>query len=156
VDKDKLFSFIKDVVALFEKSSASELEVEEDGVRLTLRKRISPQPSLPSLSPQPALVKEIKEIKEEKEPAFGDNVYILRSPMTGVFYRAPSPNAPPFVEEGDIVVKGQRLALLEAMKIFNDITADVSGKIIAILAENASLVQEGQPLFAIEKMEENL
>jgi biotin carboxyl carrier protein len=76
--------------------------------------------------------------------------------MTGVFYRAPSPNAPPFVEEGDIVVKGQRLALLEAMKIFNDITADVSGKIIAILAENASLVQEGQPLFAIEKMEENL
>jgi acetyl-CoA carboxylase biotin carboxyl carrier protein len=153
VDKDKLFSFIKDVVALFEKSSASELEVEEDGVRLTLRKRISPQPSLPSPSPQLALV---KEIKEEKEPAFGENVYILRSPMTGVFYRAPSPNAPPFVEEGDIVVKGQRLALLEAMKIFNDITADVSGKIIAILAENASLVQEGQPLFAIEKMEENL
>jgi acetyl-CoA carboxylase biotin carboxyl carrier protein len=151
VDKDKLLSFIKNVVALFEKSSASELEVEEEGVRLILRKTTSHTPQ--QVLPQPPPVKEAR-VKEG--PIFGDNVYILRSPMTGVFYRSPSPNAPPFVEEGDIVTRGQRLALLEAMKIFNDITADVSGKILAILAQNASLVQEGEPLFAIERMEENL
>ncbi|MBC7329975.1 acetyl-CoA carboxylase, biotin carboxyl carrier protein [bacterium] len=151
MDKDKLFSFIKEIVALFEKSSASELEVEEEGVRLILRKTTSRTPQ--EVPIQPPL---IKEERVKQEPLFGDNVYILRSPMTGVFYRSPAPNAPPFVEEGDMVVKGQRLALLEAMKIFNDITADVSGKIVAILAENASLVQEGQPLFAIERMEENL
>lgn len=151
MDKDKLFSFIKDIVALFEKSSASELAVEEEGVRLILRKTTSSPPQ--QVLPQPP---PLKEARQKEESVFGDNVYILRSPMTGVFYRSPSPNAPPFVEEGDIVVKGQRLALLEAMKIFNDITADVSGKIVAILAENASLVQEGQPLFAIERMEENL
>jgi len=74
--------------------------------------------------------------------------------MTGVFYRAPSPNSPPFVEEGDIVKKGQRVALLEAMKIFNDINAEVTGRIVGILAQNASIVQEGEPLFAIEPLEE--
>ena len=149
MDKDKLISFIKDVIALFEKSSASEIEVDEEGVRLALRKRTS---YISQASSPPSL----REKRKEDEPVFGDNVYLLRSPMTGVFYRSPSPNAPPFVEEGDIVTKGQRLALLEAMKIFNDITADVSGRILAILAQNASLVQEGEPLFAIERMEENL
>jgi acetyl-CoA carboxylase biotin carboxyl carrier protein len=150
VDKDKLFSFIKDVISLFEESSASELEVEEEGVRLALRKRTTHTSQ--AISQSPPLVKEAR----KEKTIFGDNVYLLRSPMTGVFYRSPSPNAPPFVEVGDIVVRGQRLALLEAMKIFNDITADVPGKILAILAENASLVQEGEPLFAIERMEENL
>lgn len=155
MDKEKLILFIKEIITLFKKSSASEIEVEEEGIYLRLR-RISS--SLPSASRDfPSLSSEEKPVTvKEEAPSFGDNVYILRAPMTGVFYRAPSPNAPPFVEEGDIVRKGQRIALLEAMKIFNDINADVTGRILKIFAQNASIVQEGAPLFAIEPMEEIL
>ncbi|MGB9608658.1 MAG: acetyl-CoA carboxylase biotin carboxyl carrier protein [bacterium] len=147
MDKNELLKFIRELIFVFEKSSASEIEVEEEGVRLALRKKTS---LIPPSSPPIAVMEE----KKEEEPFFGDNVYYIRAPMTGVFYRSPSPNSPPFVEEGDIVVKGQRLALLEAMKIFNDITAEVSGKILAIMAQNASLVQEGEVLFVIEPREE--
>ncbi len=154
LDKDRLLSFIKEVINLLEKSSTSEIEVEEEDVRVILRKRSShsspPSPSIPTS----IITRDIA--KEEEKPSFSDNVYILRAPMTGVFYRAPSPNAPPFVEEGDIVRKGQRIALLEAMKIFNDVNAEVTGKIVGILAKNASIVQEGDPLFAIEPMEDVL
>jgi len=156
VDKNELLSFIREILALFEKSSASEIEVEEDGVRLILRKRTSSASISLSSPPSQSLIASKEVIKEEVKPQFGDNVHIVRAPMTGVFYRAPSPNSPPFVEVGDIVRKGQRLALLEAMKIFNDINAEVSGRIVGILVQNASIVQEGDPLFAIEPMEEIL
>lgn len=152
VEKEKLLSFIKEILALFEKSSTSEIEVEEEGVRLILRRKASTFPSIIPSAPVDSTQSELP--KEKEKPHLGDNVYVVRAPMTGVFYRAPSPNSPPFVEEGDIVRKGQRLALLEAMKIFNDVTAEISGKIVAILAQNASIVQEGEPLFAIEPMEE--
>jgi acetyl-CoA carboxylase biotin carboxyl carrier protein len=75
---------------------------------------------------------------------------IVKSPMVGTFYRAPSPGAPPFVEIGQSVSKGQTLCIIEAMKLLNEIESDVSGTVKAILVENGQPVEYGQPLFLIE------
>jgi acetyl-CoA carboxylase biotin carboxyl carrier protein len=74
----------------------------------------------------------------------------LKSPMVGTFYRAPSPGAPPFVEIGQAVTKGQTLCIIEAMKLLNEIESDASGTVKAILVENGQPVEYGQPLFTIE------
>ena len=74
----------------------------------------------------------------------------LKSPMVGTFYRASSPGAPPFVEVGQAVTKGQTLCIIEAMKLLNEIESDVAGTIKAILVENGQPVEYGQPLFLIE------
>ena len=74
----------------------------------------------------------------------------LKSPMVGTFYRAPSPGAPPFIEVGQQVTKGQTLCIIEAMKLLNEIESDASGTVKAILVENGQPVEYGQPLFTIE------
>ena len=90
------------------------------------------------------------------EPARGDSLtvgekqFLVTSPIVGTFYRAPSPESPPYVEVGSQVSKGAVLCIVEAMKIMNEIECDVSGKVSAILAENAQPVEYGQPLFIID------
>jgi acetyl-CoA carboxylase biotin carboxyl carrier protein len=74
----------------------------------------------------------------------------LKSPMVGTFYRAPSPGAPPFVEIGQSVTKGQTVCIIEAMKLLNEIESDATGTVKAILVENGQPVEYGQPLFTIE------
>ena len=74
----------------------------------------------------------------------------LKSPMVGTFYRAPSPGAPPFVEVGQAVSKGQTLCIIEAMKLLNEIESDAAGTVKAILVENGQPVEYGEPLFVIE------
>jgi len=76
--------------------------------------------------------------------------HVLKSPMVGTFYRAPSPGAPAFVEIGQSVTKGQTLCIIEAMKLLNEIESDASGVVKAILVENGQPVEYGQPLFQIE------
>ena len=83
-------------------------------------------------------------------PALADNQRLVTSPMVGTFYRASSPEAPPFVEEGDMVRKGQTLCIIEAMKMMNEIEAEVAGRIVRVLRENAQPVEYGQPLIVIE------
>jgi acetyl-CoA carboxylase biotin carboxyl carrier protein len=83
-------------------------------------------------------------------PAPEPTGHILKSPMVGTFYRAPSPGAPPFVEIGQSVTKGQTLCIIEAMKLLNEIESDASGVVKAILVENGQPVEYGQPLFQIE------
>lgn len=83
-------------------------------------------------------------------PELAPNQRLVQSPMVGTFYRAPSPAGPPFVEEGDVVRKGQPLCIIEAMKMMNEIEAEVGGKIIEILCDNGQPVEYGQPLIVIE------
>ncbi len=80
----------------------------------------------------------------------GDNQFLVTSPIVGTFYRAPSPESPPYVEVGGAVSKGMVLCIVEAMKIMNEIECDVTGKISTILIENAQPVEYGQPLFIID------
>ena len=87
-------------------------------------------------------------VEEEK------GIVIVTSPLVGTFYRAPAPDAKPYVEIGDIVKKGQIICLVEAMKLMNEIEADINGRISAILVESGQPVEFGQPLFKIEPTED--
>jgi acetyl-CoA carboxylase biotin carboxyl carrier protein len=83
-------------------------------------------------------------------PAAEDHLVPIVAPMVGTFYRAPAPDAPPFVKEGDHVTPGQVVCIIEAMKLFNEIQAEVGGRLARVLVDNASPVEYGQPLFLIE------
>ena len=83
-------------------------------------------------------------------PELAPNQRLVQSPMVGTFYRKPSPEAPPFVEEGDTVRKGQPLCIIEAMKMMNEIEADVAGRVIRVLCENGQPVEYEQPLMVLE------
>ncbi|GAB2846307.1 acetyl-CoA carboxylase biotin carboxyl carrier protein [Lentzea nigeriaca] len=82
-----------------------------------------------------------------------DECVLVRSPMVGTFYRAPSPDAPPFVEVGAVVKAGQPIAVIEAMKLFNPIDSDVSGVVVEVLVEDAAPVEFGQPLLRVKAEE---
>ncbi len=84
------------------------------------------------------------------KPGKSADLHVLKSPIIGTFYRAPNPDSPPFVEIGDRVKKGQVLCIVEAMKLMNEIEADVDGTILEIHVENAQPVEYGEPLFAIQ------
>ena len=84
----------------------------------------------------------------------GENLHIVKSPIVGTFYSAPAPDAPPFVEPGDAVKRGQILCIVEAMKLMNEIEADQAGEVVRQLAENGQPVEYGQPLFALRPLKE--
>lgn len=88
--------------------------------------------------------------KKEEAQETNSNLYEFKSPMIGTFYRAPSPDKPPYSSVGDMVSKGQILCIIEAMKLFNEIESDIEGKIVKILVEDSQPVEYDQPLFLIE------
>ena len=140
---------IEDVILLMEKHGLTEISIEDEGVKLHLRKglgsaienTIQMQPPMPS-APPPAVPAEIK-----KEPA---NFVEIKAPMVGTFYRSPSPDTKPFVDIGSKVTEGDVLCIIEAMKLMNEIKSEVKGKIIDILVENGDPVEFGQIVFHIE------
>jgi acetyl-CoA carboxylase biotin carboxyl carrier protein len=94
---------------------------------------------------------------ESREPSVNkpvstnrDNFLEIKSPMVGTFYRSPAPDANPFVEPGEKILRGQTVCIIEAMKLMNEIESDYEGKIVEVLVQNAQPVQFGQPLFVIE------
>jgi len=90
------------------------------------------------------------EAAKNAAPALSDNQRLVTSPMVGTFYRAASPDAAPFVDEGDSVRKGQPLCIIEAMKMMNEIEAESAGRVVKVLCENAQPVEYGQPLLILE------
>lgn len=117
----------------------SELEWEAEGVKILVRREVTEA----ALALPPAPRKRSIADKEQTS----ENWIELCAPMTGVFYRAPSPDAPPYVEVGDVVEEGQIVCLIEAMKVFNEIPADKSGRVVQICAESGQLVEQGAVLF---------
>ncbi|MBI4413864.1 MAG: acetyl-CoA carboxylase biotin carboxyl carrier protein, partial [candidate division NC10 bacterium] len=85
-------------------------------------------------------------------PARAENLVTIESPMVGTFYRAPAPGAEPYVKEGQVVEKGSVLCIIEAMKLMNEIEAEVKGRVVSVLVENAQPVEYGQPLFLVEPL----
>lgn len=142
---------IKELIELLKDTDITELQVEREGGKLRIRREkflssfdVTP-PVREAASPQ-------KEMSEE-ESLEAQRLVTLTSPIVGMFYRSPSPDAPHFVEEGSVVRKGQVLCIVEAMKLMNEIESDTDGVISKILVENGQPVEYGEPLFLIEPSE---
>ena len=143
---------IKEIIELAQEHNLSEFEIEKEGVRLRIKRESShDQGAVTAVSvPAPALV-----AAQSVESSVGTDVdgsadlSVVKSPIVGTFFRAPDPEAKPFVEVGDKVGKGQVLCIIEAMKLMNEINAEEDGEIAEILVENGQPVQYGDQLFSM-------
>ncbi len=133
---------IKEIIYLFTQTNLGELVLEDGSIKLVLRKTDNAGGNILSAP----IVSDIEEKKTEK---IENGNYII-APLVGIFYRAPAPGAPPFVNEGDLVEVGQTLCIIEAMKLMNEVKSDIRGRIKEILVENGQPVEYGQKLFLIE------
>ncbi|MBS1598765.1 MAG: acetyl-CoA carboxylase biotin carboxyl carrier protein [Bacteroidetes bacterium] len=157
------FKQIQELIKLINKSNIGELTVEEKGFRITIKQKEEPvqqivtaapmqaqpivQAVAPAVASQPAAASKPK--AAESAPA-AENYLTIKSPMIGTFYRSASPEKPPFASVGDEVEPGKVVCIIEAMKLFNEIESEVKGKIVKVLAEDASPVEYDQPLFLVE------
>jgi oxaloacetate decarboxylase alpha subunit len=139
---------IREIVRIVQETGVAEVTIEEDDLRVSVR-RSEERPVTPAVSEAPLALEEPGEVPL---PLPADGLVRVESPMVGTFYRAPQPGAPPFVEEGDAVAPGQTLCILEAMKLMNEVKAEIEGIVRAIHADNAEPVEFGQLLFELEPL----
>jgi acetyl-CoA carboxylase biotin carboxyl carrier protein len=158
-------SEIRELIKMVDQSSVQELEIQNDGIRVLIRKASQPEPIMiaPTYAPQPAIQAQAPQhIHTEQAPLTPtvvapvasveqSNLHKVVSPMVGTFYRASSPGAAAFVEVGSKVNEKSVVCIVEAMKLLNDIESEVKGEIVEILVENGQLVEYGQPLFLVKK-----
>ena len=143
------FRLIEEMLQLMESRGLVELEMEHQGLRIRLKKASS--------GPGPQLVEYVTGVPQPAAPSAplatapeqGHRI-VIKSPMVGTFYRAPAPDAPPFVEIGQDVEVGQVICIIEAMKLMNEIKSEVAGRIAEIFLDNGAPIEFGQPLFAVE------
>ncbi len=158
------FKQIQELVKLVNKSNIGELSVEEGDFKITIKQKeektetvyatmpmqqqMMPQmQSMPAMQGQPAGGQPSAEAKAKV-----DNLLTIKSPMIGTFYRKASPDKPSFIEVGDEVSVGTVVCIIEAMKLFNEIESEVSGRVVKVIAEDASPVEFDQPLFLVEPL----
>uniref|UniRef100_A0A7C4TGE8 Biotin carboxyl carrier protein of acetyl-CoA carboxylase n=1 Tax=candidate division WOR-3 bacterium TaxID=2052148 RepID=A0A7C4TGE8_UNCW3 len=149
-------SDIEKLIKILENSKISTIEVTDFwGRRLKISKfdtnqikNVQPTPA--QLPAEEAKIPEKKPVETPQEGA--KNLVAIRSPIVGTFYRAPAPDAPPYVEVGDIVKPGQVVCIVEAMKLMNEIESDVAGRIVEILVKNEEPVEYNQELFLVEPL----
>jgi acetyl-CoA carboxylase biotin carboxyl carrier protein len=149
---------LKKLIDLVQDSGIAELEITEGEERVRITRAVAGQtfyagapmmhPGMMPAYPQQAPAAAPVAVAEVAEPAQAEG-HVVKSPMVGTFYRTPSPNAKAFVEVGQTVKTGDTLCIIEAMKLMNEIEADESGVIKAILIENGQPVEYGEPLFII-------
>lgn len=159
--------FILDLIESFDKSSLASIDINQGGDTISLKRmeggvvvsNVAPvvaQPVVtvanPVVAPTPVATETVSQVVEAAAPAKEDeNLVDIKSPIVGTFYRAPSPDAPSYVEVGSSVKKGQPLCILEAMKLMNTLEAEYEGVIEEILVQNGDLVEFDQPIFKIRK-----
>lgn len=147
---------LKELIDLFTtRESIEELEIEKAGVRLKVRRQAGhPSDQVPAasgvakLAPVPPL--EVP-LAATAIPAPSDDLFYVKAPIVGTFYKAPNPSSPPFVNVGDFVEKGTVLCIVEAMKLMNEIESEVAGHVTAVFVENGQPVEFGEKLFAIKR-----
>jgi oxaloacetate decarboxylase alpha subunit len=137
---------IREIVRIVQETGVGEVTIEESGMRVSVRR--TPEPVDPGLVAPPQPEGDLEGAAPAPPPS--DGLVRVEAPMVGVFYRAPQPGAPPFVEEGDSVAPGQTLCILEAMKLMNEIKAETDGVVRSIHVGNAEAVEYGQLLFELE------
>ena len=134
---------IQALIKTLDNSSIEKFEYECDEYRLSLKKGNS-KVAVKAVQAEPAVEEEIAEDVEEKE------LIVITAPMVGTFYSAAEPGAEPFVKVGSKIDADSVICILEAMKLFTEVEADVSGEIVEILAKDGDLVEYGQPLFSVK------
>jgi oxaloacetate decarboxylase (Na+ extruding) subunit alpha len=139
---------IRELVRIVQESGVGELSIEEAGLRVSVRRTEDRAPV--ETAPVPASLAAPGEPEPAPVTPPSDGVVRVEAPMVGTFYRAPQPGAPPFVQEGDTVAPGQTLCILEAMKLMNEVKADVEATVSSIAVENGEAVEYGQLLFELE------
>lgn len=160
------FKQIQELIKIINKSNISELSVEEGEFKITIKQAQSSeaqyvvhaapampmQQMAPSAAPAPATQPAAPAAGNAPAaaPAGNENFITVKSPMIGTFYRSPSPDKPPFVNVGDEIKQGEPICIIEAMKLFNEIESEVTGKVVKVLIDDASPVEYDQPLFLVE------
>lgn len=157
---------IKELIQLIDQSSLHELEIESEGSRLTIRKPnktesvvVTAAPVQQAFTPvigQPSIQQPaVQAAVTENAPAAAKQeagLHTIVSPMVGTFYEAPSPGAAAFVSKGSAVKEKTVVCIIEAMKLMNEIEAEIKGEIVEVLVENGQLVEYGQPLFTVRPL----
>lgn len=149
---------IQELVRMITRTGISEIEIEEKDFKITIRQKAeataptqATQPAqapLQQLAMAPAALPPVA--KTEPPARQADNYITIKSPMIGTFYRRSSPDKPPFAEVGTEVTPGKTVCIIEAMKLFNEIESEVTGKVVKVLVEDSSPVEYDQPLFLVE------
>jgi acetyl-CoA carboxylase biotin carboxyl carrier protein len=147
---------IKEMINLMNENGLTELEVEKDDMRIRLKKTAGGFEGSQSPVIYTAQGPAAGGAKSESAPQAEEKIVIktveIKSPMVGTFYRAPNPEAPPYVEVGQMIEPGQVICIIEAMKLMNEIKSEIRGKILEILVDNAEPVEFGQSLFLIDPL----
>jgi acetyl-CoA carboxylase biotin carboxyl carrier protein len=145
---------IKQVIDLMKRSELSEFELEEEGFKLRLsRKNGESATQIIQAAPAAAPVAAPTPVAETESaaPAEEAGISLVKSPMVGTFYRSPSPDSPSFVDVGAKISEDSVVCIIEAMKVMNEIQAEIKGTITEILVENGDSIEFGQPLFKVKK-----
>ncbi|HDR4422163.1 TPA: acetyl-CoA carboxylase biotin carboxyl carrier protein [Bacillus cereus] len=155
---------VRELIKLIDSSNIDEFEYKKDGTTIKMKKRgnevVAVQAPVTKQIAQPVTPVEVETTvaaaqvevpkQEEKKAIQNENLHKITSPMVGTFYSSSSPDTPAYVSVGDRVSKDSIVCIVEAMKLFNEIDADVDGEIVEILVNNGQLVEYGQPLFLVK------
>ena len=147
---------LRKLVRMVEKSGITEFAVEEGELKVKISKNSHSDPAQTIIrEAQPGNQFQVnqpenKPVAQEEKKSSEEKLHEVRSPIVGTFYRAPAPDADPYIQVGNDITQGTVLCIIEAMKLMNEIEADVSGKIIKILVENGAPVEYNQPLFLVQ------
>lgn len=150
---------IKDLIKLVSKSGLGKVEIEREGFRISIKGsqtepimyQAAPMVAAPVAAAPAPVATSAAPTNTESNSSNDDSKYItVKSPMIGTFYRTPGPDKDPFVNIGDSIQKGDKVCIIEAMKTFNEIESEISGKIVKVLVDNASPVDYDQPLFLVD------
>jgi len=148
-------AIVQDVIRLMDEAGIGELQFEQAGVKIHLRKGqgipfAAAMPMMPQALTAAPMVPAGQAPAPTQAPAKSDNTVTLNSPMVGTFYRSPSPDSKPFIEEGGKIAVGQVYCIVEAMKLMNEVKSEVAGKVVKILVQNGQAIEFNQPLLIVD------
>jgi acetyl-CoA carboxylase biotin carboxyl carrier protein len=145
---------VRELLAILNQTDVEELCLKSSDFELTIRKGSSASAAVPAATAAPTAVaaaEPVALILAPVAPGIVDKNWVeVTSPMVGTFYRASGPDEPPFIEVGDVIRKGQAICIIEAMKLMNELEAEINGEVMEILVENGKPIEFGQPLMRVK------
>ena len=145
---------IQDIINFIKKTDLDDVSIETENYKIRVKKNNTSITQIKGKKEKPikleSPIEETKDIEDDDKKNIESDNIIIKSPMIGTFYRSPNPESDSFVNEGDTIKPGSTICIIEAMKLFNEIEAEVSGKIVKILVNDSSPVEFDQPLFEVD------